>query len=124
MKSLVRPGQGPRRRGLDEDRAEGVPVVHVIGQIEGQLTGPRRGGWRRRRRPVQGHEVAASIKRSLGQLLGICQIRSIQPNQRQQPRARFRRDAVSGTALDALPVEQRVGDGEGAVISQLIALVP
>ena len=33
---------GPRRRGLHEDRAEGVPVVHVIDQIEGELAGPRR----------------------------------------------------------------------------------
>ena len=116
MKSLVRPGQGPRRRGLDEDRAEGVPVVHVIGQIERELAGPGRGGWRRRRRPVQGHKVATSITRRLGQLLGVGQFRSVEPDQRQQPRARFRRDAVSGTAFDALPVEQRVGDGEGPVI--------
>ena len=67
----VRPGQRPRRRGLDEDRAEGVPVVHGIGQIEGQLAGQRAaldggGGGA----AYKAHKIATSITRRLGQLLG------------------------------------------------------
>ena len=61
---------------------------------------------------------------SLGQLLGICQIRSVEPDQRQQPRAGLGRDAFIYPTFDALPVEQRVGDGEGPVLTKNVALVP
>ena len=56
-------------------------------------------------RPVQGHKIPASITRRLGQLLGICQIRSVEPDERQQPRAGLGRDAFIYPTLDALPVE-------------------